>query len=406
MSVISSSITTLPKVTVKPRRALPFFHRHPWVFAGAIAKVEGELAPGTEVALVSNKGEFIGRGLFNPNSNIRVRLYGWEEDVPLDRDFWSARLDAAIAVRRDWTKGEQSRSAERLVFSEGDGMSGLVVDRYGDWLLLQLTSLALSQRVDEIVELLQVKLKPAGIWLRTEKGMRESEGLELSDGLLTGSEPPRPLFIEEAGVRHSIDVCQGHKTGFYLDQRENRAAVARYVKGHRVLDLFCYTGGFGLAALVCGGAQEVIGVDSSEPALTLARANAESNEVSDQIHFEKAKVFESLEKMKAAGEQFDTVILDPPKMTRHRAGTKQALRGYHSLNRMAVDVLRPGGLLVTCSCSGLIDRADIDQMLADVSLQAKRPIRILESRGQAPDHPVSVHCPETSYLQCNICHVE
>jgi 23S rRNA (cytosine1962-C5)-methyltransferase len=404
--VISSTITTLPKVTVKPRRALPFFHRHPWVFAGAIAKIDGELAPGTEVALVSNKGEFIGRGLFNPNSNIRVRLYGWQDNVPLDRDFWSRRLDAAIAMRHDWATGERSQSAERLVFSEADGISGLVVDRYGDWLLLQLTSLALSKRVDEIVELLQEKLQPAGIWLRTEKGMRENEGLELSDGLLVGSEPPRPLFIEEAGVRYGVDVCQGHKTGFYLDQRDNRTAVARYVKGHRVLDLFCYTGGFGLTALVHGDAREVIGVDSSESALDLARANAERNGVTDRIRFERAKVFEILETLKAAGEQFDTVILDPPKMTRHRAGTKQALRGYHSLNRMAVDVLRPGGLLVTCSCSGLIDRADIDQMLADVSLQAKRPIRILESRGQAPDHPVSVHCPETSYLQCNICHVE
>jgi 23S rRNA (cytosine1962-C5)-methyltransferase len=399
-------MTTLPRVTVKPRRALPFFYRHPWVFAGAIAKVEGEISPGTEVALVSNKDEFIGRGLFNPNSNIRVRLYGWQEDVPLDRDFWSIRLDAAIAMRRDWTTGERSNFAERLVFSEGDGLSGLVVDRYGDWLLLQLTSLALSKRMDEIVELLQEKLQPAGIWLRTEKGMRENEGLELSDGLLVGSEPPRPLFIEESGVRYGVDVCQGHKTGFYLDQRDNRAAVARFVKGHRVLDLFCYTGGFGLAALVCGDAREVLGVDSSEPALDLARTNAERNGMTDQIQFERANVFDKLEKLKAAGEQFDTVILDPPKMTRHRAGTKQALRGYHSLNRMAVDVLRPGGLLVTCSCSGLIDRADIDQMLADVSLQAKRPIRILESRGQAPDHPVSVHCPETSYLQCNICHVE
>lgn len=393
-------------MTVKARRALPFFHRHPWVFAGAVANVPRGLPPGAEVALVSSKGEFIGRGLFNPNSNIRVRLYGWQEDVALDREFWSARLDAAIAVRRDWTTGERRHSAERLVFSEADGISGLVVDRYGDWLLLQLTSLALSKRLDEIVELLQEKLKPSGIWLRTEKGMRETEGLELSDGLLAGSEPPRPLFIEEAGVRYGVDVCQGQKTGFYLDQRDNRAAVARHVKGHRVLDLFCYTGGFGLAAVVCGGAREVIGVDSSESALTLARANAERNGVSDRIRFERSKVFESLETLKAAGEQFNTVILDPPKMTRHRAGTKQALRGYHSLNRMALDVLRPGGLLVTCSCSGLIGRGDFDQMLADVSLRANRPIRVLESRGQAPDHPVSVHCPETSYLQCDICHVE
>jgi 23S rRNA (cytosine1962-C5)-methyltransferase len=401
-----SAVVSLPKVALKSRRALPFFNRHPWVFAGAIERVEGELEPGTEVALLSSRNEFIARGLYNPTSNIRVRLYSWREEEALDREFWSKRIDEALALRRLWEPPDRSHSAIRLIYSEGDGLSGLIVDRYGEWLGVQFTSLALAKRREMIVGLLREKLQPSGIWLRTEKGIRESEGLDLCDGLLAGIEPPRPLFIDEHGIRYGVDICQGQKTGFYLDQRDNRAAIARYVNGHRVLDLFCYTGGFGLAAVKLGGAREVVGVDVSESALAMARANVELNGVSDKFHFERSKVFDILESLQAAGKRFDTVVLDPPKMTRHRAGIKQALRGYHSLNRMAVDLLRPGGLLVSCSCSGLIGRNDFEQMLADVSVRADRPLRILEARGQGPDHPVSVHCPENNYLKCNICRVE
>src|SRR5690606_4620930 len=194
------------------------------------------------------------------------------------------------------------------------------------WLLVQFTSRALWEQRETLIELLEEKLQPAGVWLRTEKGIGESEGLEVADGLIRGSEPPRPLFIDEQGVRHGLDAVRGQKTGFYLDQRDNRAAVARYVAGHRVLDLFCYTGAFGLTAAKLGGAREVLGVDVSESALALAAANAELNGVADRLRFEKAKVFEALERLGGAGELFDTVILDPPKMTRHRAGLEQALR--------------------------------------------------------------------------------
>ena len=401
----AASAASLPKVVVKSRKAMPFFNRHPWVFAGAIHRIEGDPGAGDEVALVAHDGTFIARGLFNPHSNISVRLYTWRADEPLDEALWSRRLDAAIALRRDLFPDTTAESAFRLVYSESDGLSGLVVDRYGDWLLLQLTSLALATRRDAIVRLLKEKLHPAGIWLRTEKGIRESEALELTDGLIDGCEPPRPLFIEEHGVRFGVDVVEGQKTGFFLDQRDNRSAVARYVRGHRVLDVFCYGGAFGLAALVRGGAREVVGVDVSEPALTLARANAELNGVAAHTRFERAKAFEALEQFRDSGEQFDAVILDPPKMTRHRAGLPQALRGYHSLNELAVSVLRPGGLLVTCSCSGLVNRADFEAMLAGVATRTDRPIQVLEARGAAPDHPVSVHCPENNYLTCHICRV-
>ncbi|MGE3313872.1 MAG: class I SAM-dependent rRNA methyltransferase, partial [Planctomycetaceae bacterium] len=348
-----------PRVILKARKALPFFNRHPWVFAGAIGQISGDPEPGAEVTLVASDGKFVARGLFNPHSQIRVRLYSWDESRTLDDDFWSERLDRAIALRtRLFPDHSTSRSttACRLVFSEADGISGLIVDRYGDWLLVQFTSLALAQRRERIIELLQEKLSPAGIWLRTEKGIRESEGLEQADGLVIGAEPPRPLFISEHGIQYGVDVVQGHKTGYYLDQRENRAAVAKYTSGGRVLDLFCYTGAFGLTALHQGNAREVIGVDASDTALALAEANAELNGLSSRARYERSDVFEYLEQLAAKGEKFDTVILDPPKMTRHRAGIEKALKGYFSLNRLALDVLNPGGILVSCSCSGLVSR--------------------------------------------------
>ncbi len=405
MTATAPPPTTAPRVYLKERRALPFFSRHPWVFAGAIDRVDGEVTPGAVVTLHASDGKFIAAGLYNPHSQIRVRLYSWNEGEHLDPDFWSRRLDSAIALRHTLYGDPDSESGCRLVFSEADGLSGLIVDRYGEWLLVQFTSLALADRRAVILDLLEAKLRPRGIWLRTEKGIRESEQLELADGLARGAEPPRPLSLVENGVRYAVDVQQGHKTGFYFDQRDNRAAVARYVAGKRVLDIFCYTGGFGLTSLTVGKARQVHAVDVSESALELARKNAEANQVASAIEFVKSDAFEELERLVAAGELFDVVILDPPKLTRHRAGLSKALRGYHSLNQLAVNVLKPGGILVSCSCSGLIGRDDFVGVLAAVSQRSGRPIQILESRGQAADHPTSVHCLETAYLKCYICRV-
>ncbi|MBM82192.1 MAG: pseudouridine synthase [Planctomycetaceae bacterium] len=390
----------LPSVTLKKRRALPFYNRHPWVFAGAIANVQGEPEPGSEVRLLASDGTFIARGLFNPVSNIRVRLYSWD-DSDLSDDLWSQRIDESIALRKRLFPGDWSKLACRLIYSEADGLSGLTVDWYGGWLMIQLTSRALSERMDVLLDLLKRKLTPNGIWLRTEKGMRESEGLELQDGLLDGDDPPRPLFVEENGVQFGVDVTSGQKTGFFSDQRDNRAAVAKYVEGHRVLDLFCYTGAFGITAAKAG-AKEVVGVDVSQPALAMAESNAELNEVRNQMRFECSDAFKMLERLAEAGEKFDTVILDPPKMSRHRSGLKKALRGYHRLNTMALDVLQSDGLLVTCSCSGLVDRPLFEEMLSNVAVESNRRLQVLESRGQAADHPVSPQCLENAYLKCYI----
>jgi len=395
-----------PRVTLKPRRALPFFSRHPWVFTGAISRIEGSPEPGAEVILQTNKGEFIARGLYNPNSNIRVRLYAWDEEQAFDDAFWINRLEQAVALRETIGLLDQLETTGcRLVFSEADLLSGLTIDRYGEWFLVQFSSLALSLKQELVIRFLKERFQPKGIWLRTEKGIREAEGLEITDQLLDGEAPPAHFFLEENKIRYGMNMVTGQKTGFYLDQRDNRLAAAQYLKNHRVLEIYCYTGGFALNAAIHGAAQSVLAYDSSESAIEQATANAELNGVGNRIRFEVGKAYAVLEKLQTEGEQFDSVILDPPKMARHRSGVKQALRGYFSLNRLAVDVLKPGGILVTCSCSGLISEEEFLQMLASVSQHTGRHIQILELRGQPADHPVSPSCPENHYLKCVICRV-
>jgi 23S rRNA (cytosine1962-C5)-methyltransferase len=402
---VSNSVDSLPKVFLKPRRAQPFFARHPWVFSGAVARAEGNPAPGAEVALVTEHGEFVARGLFNPSSNILVRLYGWDPQAPLDEAFWSQRLDEAIRLRRDVLKLVSPTSACRLVFSEADGLSGLVVDRYGDWLSIQLTSLALAARRDLLARLLNEKLAPAGIWLRTEKGIREAEGLEIADGLVSGDKPPRPLIIEEHGLQYGVDIVEGQKTGFFLDQRDNRRELAKYVSGGRMLDVCCYSAGFAMNAARHGNAREVLAIDVSEPALTTARANVELNGLTQTIRFEKADSFTALEALRGMGEKFDVVVLDPPKLARHTRGIPEALRGYHSLNRLAMEVIGSDGVFVTCSCTGHVSTEMFEDTLTDAARSAKRRLQILEVRHAATDHPTSTTCRETNYLKCYIARV-
>lgn len=379
---------------------MPFFSRHPWVYQGAVERVDGSPQAGDCVAVHAHDGKFIAWGLFNPASNILIRLYSWNEAEPLTDAFWQQRLEDAIGLRRVLFPEFTSRLACRLVYSEADGLSGLTVDRYGDWLLVQLTSYALAQRKEILIETLRRLLKPRGIWLRTEKGIRAAEGLELADGLLWGEAPPRPLVIEENGIQYGVDVAEGQKTGFFLDQRENRRHAADFVRGGRVLDVCCYTGGFALNCLVQGAASEVVAVDASESALTQARANAEANGVADRLKTIQKDAFKALEELESRGELFDVVVLDPPKLARNRQGVDAALRGYYSLNRFALGLVRPGGFLITCSCSGHISHEMFADMLGQAALHANRRLQLLEVRHAAADHPTSVHCLETDYLKC------
>ncbi|MDX1945897.1 MAG: class I SAM-dependent rRNA methyltransferase [Pirellulaceae bacterium] len=407
---------SVARVVLRAKKALPFFGRHPWVRDSAVHRIEPLTIAsehlfdpdGQVVDLVTDKCKFIARGFYNSKSRIRVRLYTWSQDEALDEAFFRRKIAAAIELRRQigYEPADETRpaSATRLIFSESDGLSGLVVDRYGDYLVVQITSLAIAERLEMIVGVLQELLSPRAIVLRTEKSMAQIEGVEFTEGKTWGELPEGTLEIREHGLSYQIDLHEGQKTGFYLDQRENRRAVAGYLRGRRVLDMFCYTGGFAMCAAALGGATEVLGVDSSKKAIAQARANVERNNLRN-VGFDIGDGFQTLDALISQGAKFDAVILDPPKFARNRSGLNGALMAYHRLNRTAVELLSPGGILVTCSCSGSVSREDFSLMLSGVAQKTGRDIQVLEERGAAADHPVSVTCLETAYLKCLVCRV-
>ena len=405
-SEAAAAVQGLPTATVvlKPKRARPFFGRHPWVLDSAVAKVEGEPADGDVVDLATHDGHFVARGLWNSQSRMRVRLYAFDASTKLDAELWHARLASALALRK--TLGLDERAgATRLVNSEGDDLSGLIVDRYGEYLAVQVTALAMAVRLDTLCDALESLVAPRGILLRgAERGLAKLEGLSLVDRVVRGTAPAGAIFVHEHGLKFGVDLAEGQKTGYYLDQRDNRQAAARYARGRRVLDMFCYSGGFAVACAVSGGARSVLAVDTSAKAAALARANAELNGAAN-VTVEAVDAFEKLDALAAAGERFGMVILDPPKFARSRSTVDDALRAYHRINRVAVGLLEPGGILVTCSCSGSVSRDDFLQMLSGVAQRSARPIQVLESRGAAADHPVSASCLEGEYLTCVIARV-
>ncbi len=396
----------LPVATVvlKPKRARPFFGRHPWVLDTAVLRLDGTPADGDVVDLATHDGTFVARGLWNSSSKLRVRLYAFDAATRLDDGLWKSRIASAVALRQSLGLGDAG-GATRLVNSEGDDLSGLIVDRYGEWLCVQVTALAMSHRLDTICDALESLVAPKGILLRgAERGLAKLEGLHLPDRLVRGTAPSGAIFVTEHGLKFGVDLTEGQKTGFYLDQRDNRQAATRFARGRRVLDMFCYSGGFATACAVSGGARSVLAVDSSAKATALAKANADLNGAAN-VAVETADAFEKLAALKTAGDHFGMVILDPPKFARSRASLDDAMRAYHRINRLAVDLLEPGGILVTNSCSGAVSREDFLVMLAGVAQRSGRTIQLLECRGAAPDHPVSAGCLEGEYLKCIIARV-
>ena len=397
------SRTGTARIELKPRRARPFFARHPWVYDHSVARVDGSPAPGDEVDVASHEGVFIARGLYNPASTILVRLYRWN-DEPLDSVFWRTQLEAALRLRTGVLNLGSHENAYRLVFSEGDGLSGLIVDRYDRWLVAHFSSLALMRRREMLLGHLMELTGAEGLIARPDRAIAAEEGLDRQDIQVVGRIPDEPVTIVENDIRYQVALTPGQKTGFYCDQRENRRAVARYCRGKRVLDLFCFTGGFGLNALVHGGAASTLGVDSSASAVAQARRNADLSNL-DRAAFEGGDVLKVLQRLKQQGERFDVVICDPPKYAHRARDLPAALNGYRRLNLAAIGVLAPGGILATCSCSALVDRRVFGEVLGLVAEESGRPIQILEQRGQGPDHPVSAACPESDYLKCFVCRV-
>lgn len=387
-------------VTLKARKARPFFGRHPWVFEGAIAKVQGKPAPGAEVRLLTHDGEFIAYGLFNPHSNIRVRLYSWDAERPIDAALIARRIEAAVRFRHEVLGLGSPQESCRLVFSESDGLSGLVVDRYGEYLSVQFTSLAMARHEAVVLETLTRLLSPKGIMRRTERGIGELEGLEIDDRVLAGTIPEEPFVAEQNGFRFYVDLRTGQKTGAFLDQRENRSALCRYTQGKRVLDVFCFGGGFALSAMKQGGAASAMGIDTSAAAIALANRNAELNGVA--ATFVQEEAVPAMQRLASEGEKFDVIVCDPPKFARTGGAVEAALRGYEIVNRSALELLAPGGILLSCSCSGHVSFEEFVAVIATAAQRSGRSLQILEKRSQPADHPISLFCLETEYLKCVI----
>ena len=405
-SPAAQDLNTPVPIRLKPTRQFPFLARHPWVHAHALAETGEGLTAGQVVDLLDFDGNWIARGLVNPGSRLRIRLYSFDSGIQLDDALWCSRIDMAIGRRRLATRSADD-AAERLVFSESDLISGLIVDRYADALSVQFTSAALYAHCDAILKHLSSAFPSRSILVRIDENTAKHEGVDPVDrwanGETHGEAIGDPIEYQQNGLTLAVDLAGGQKTGGYLDQRLNHQAAASYLSGRRVLDVCCYSGGFGLVAAKAG-ATSVVGVDSSEPALAAARVNAVRNEITN-LELVKSDCFDELKRRVEAGETFDAVILDPPRFAGSRKNVDSAMRAYSRLNSLALDLLRPGGILVTCSCSGRVARSDFLNMLLDVGRRRRRDLIVLENRGPSPDHPVAVSCPESDYLKCVIAEV-
>lgn len=386
---------------LKPSRQYPFLARHPWVHAHALAEDGRELKCGQVVDLLDHDGNWIARGLINPGSRLRVRLYGFQSGINIGADLWRERIDAAVARRRI-AEPFCAEGAERLVFSESDLMSGLIVDRYADCLSVQFTFGGLLRWRDEIIDHLKTSFDARAIMIRVDETTARYESIE-AEHCWYDDPVEHPVAYRLNDLDLSVNLQSGQKTGGYLDQRINHAVAAGYLVGRSVLDVCCYTGGFGLVA-ANRGAQSVLGIDSSQAALDEAERAAQRNDLKN-VSLLKEDCFDSLKRLGEAGATFDGIVLDPPRFAGSRHQIDSALRAYRRINSLAVDLLPPGGILITCSCSGRVTRADFVGVLNEVARRRHRDLVLLENRGPAPDHPVSICCPETDYLKCLILQV-
>ena len=368
---------------------------HPWIFRSDIGQVEGESKPGGVVRVLSSRHKFLGMAVYNPQSQISLRMLS-RRDESISREWIFARVKRAVDYRRRFA----DLGSCRLIFAESDGLPAVIADAFGDVIVLQVLCLGMERFKQDIVDALVEELHPRGIWERSDVPVRELEGLSQTTGLLYG-EVPEKVEIQENGVRFLVDVKEGQKTGFFLDQKENRAAIAPFVKEGRVLDCFTHTGSFALHAGHYG-AREVIGVDISEFACECARENAALNGLTDRVRFECANAFDYLRTAQEAGETFDTVILDPPAFTKTRSALEGALRGYKEINLRGMKLTRDEGFLVTCSCSQHVLPHQFQSMLLEAAKDARVQLRQVEWRTQGRDHPILPASPETQYLKCGI----
>lgn len=394
----------MPTLHLKPGREKSLLRRHPWIFSGSIARLEGEAQPGETVQIAAAEGTPLALGAYSPHSQITARVWSFDPSTRVDAGFFRQRLTQALQLRRQLA-ASLATTACRLVNAEADGLPGVIVDQYGDFLVCQFLSAGAEAHRQELVAVLQELVPCAGIYERSEAAVRAKEGLEPRAGLLWGAEPPAQIEIAEGECRFLVEVRTGHKTGFYLDQRDNRRLLAQYAADREVLNCFAYTGAFGIWALR-NGAAKVTNVEESAPALELGSRHIELNGL-DAAKLENVEgdVFKVLRQYRDGRRSFDLIVLDPPKFAESQHQVERACRGYKDINLLALKLLRPGGVLFTCSCSGQVGPDLFQKVVADAALDAGREVQILQRLSQAADHPVRGSFPEAGYLKGLVCRV-
>ncbi|MCF2829649.1 MULTISPECIES: class I SAM-dependent methyltransferase [unclassified Pseudoalteromonas] len=389
---------------LQPGREKSLNRKHPWVFSKAIKKVKGKPALGDTVKIYSNEGRYLATAAYSPDSQIRARIWTFDESQHIDQAFFELKLARALAAR-EYVIAEGGLTGFRLCAAESDGLPGVTIDKFDNYLVCQLLSAGAERHKGEIVMALQSLFPDCHVYERSDVDVRKKEGLDKITGPLAGDAPTAPVLISENGLKIEVDIIGGHKTGFYLDQRNSRAALERFVKDKEVLNCFCYTGTFGLYALR-GGCSKVINVDVSQPALDTAKRNVEHNELDlSKAEFVKQDVFKLLRQYRDEGRQFDTIVMDPPKFAESKAQLNGACRGYKDINMIAMQILKPGGTLLTFSCSGLMEQNLFQKVVADAALDAGKELLIMERLNQAADHPIAGNYPEGFYLKGLICKV-
>ncbi|HWR83885.1 MAG TPA: class I SAM-dependent rRNA methyltransferase [Candidatus Deferrimicrobium sp.] len=391
-------------VYLKPGRDKSARQRHPWVFSRAVKRVEGNVQPGEVVRVLDGDRSFVAYGYLNPVSQIRIRLLEWNEERMINDEWWYQAITAAVRAR-DGLLSHPDTNACRLVFSEADLLPGLIVDKYAEYLVMQSLTVGIEQVKGSIVTALAALVKPVGIFERSDAEVRAIEGLPASTGALYGDEPPDRLLITQNGLRFFVDVKRGHKTGFYLDQRDNCRLVGSYAAGRDVLDCFSYAGAFSVYAM-SNRAKSAILIDDSRACLVLAEENLRLNGFTDSaIECVKGDVFMVMRRLRDDHRLFDMVILDPPKFAGTRSNLKRALQGYKDINLQAMNLLRPGGILATFSCSGAVDWQSFKVAIFWASLDAGRTVQHLHTLSQPADHPRLASFPGSEYLKGLICRV-
>ena len=385
-------------------REKSLLRRHPWVFSGAVARLEGKAGLGETIDIVDHQGNWLARGAYSPASQIRARVWTFDRDESIDIAFFTKRLQQAQQWR-NWLAARDGLDSYRLIAGESDGMPGVTIDRFGNFLVLQLLSAGAEYQRPALLSALQALYPECAIYDRSDVAVRKKEGMELTQGPVCGELPPDLLTIEEHGMKLLVDIKGGHKTGYYLDQRDSRFATRGHVKDKRVLNCFSYTGGFAVSALM-GDCQQVVSVDTSQDALDVAKQNVALNGLDlSKAEFVRDDVFKLLRKYRDQGETFDVIVMDPPKFVENKNQLAGACRGYKDINMLAIQLLNPGGVLLTFSCSGLMASDLFQKIIADAAVDAGRDVQFIEQFRQAADHPVIASYPEGLYLKGFACRI-